>query len=174
MCLYGKFRNQSSRKKAGQSAVSQVLMCLRVRFRAVDVRCPSVLFVKEHGELVRLAPQEQRDKSVFQGNGEGWRTILEDVKVSLACSVLCGRCHKRKEGNVVAGAGQDKVLQENQERDYKKVQEAIECMNAEQSRLLATMERKHKLMCGAQEEIRRKVLLDVLVWKSSCSRQVER
>ena len=36
-------------------------------------------------------------------------------------------------------------------------------MNAKQSRLLATMERKHKLMNGASDEIQREFLKDVLV-----------
>ena len=34
------------------------------------------------------------------------------------------------------------ALQENQDRNYRELQEAIECMNAKQNRLLATMERQ--------------------------------
>ena len=42
---------------------------------------------------------------------------------------------KKGEGNVVAAAGRNVALPENQERYYKEVQEAMEYMNAEQSRL---------------------------------------
>ena len=46
---------------------------------------------------------------------------------------------------------------------HKELQEAIKCMNEKRSSLLATMERKQKLMSGAPEESRRKVLEDVVV-----------
>ena len=59
---------------------------------------------------------------------------------------------KRKEGHLVQYA----ALRENQERDCRELQEAIEHMKEKQSRLLETMERKQKLMSGAQEEIWRR------------------
>ena len=70
---------------------------------------------------------------------------------------------RRSEGNVVAVAGRYAAMQENHESGNRELQEAIEFMNAKQSRLLATIERKRKLMIGATKEIRRKVRQDVLV-----------
>ena len=61
------------------------------------------------------------------------------------------------------------ALRETQERDYKEVQEIIEYMNAKQSRLRATMERKQKLMSGGPEGIRRKLFQAVLVLEDRIS-----
>ena len=81
---------------------------------------------------------------------------------------------KKGDGNVVAAAGRNVALQENQERDYTEVQEAIEYMNAKQSRLLAAMERKQTLRSGASDEILRKVLHDVLVLDGKISEVEEK
>ena len=81
---------------------------------------------------------------------------------------------KKGDGNVVAAAGRNVALQENQERDYTEVQEAIENMNAKQSRLLAAMERKQTLRSGASDEILRKVLQDVLVLDGKISEVEEK
>ena len=61
------------------------------------------------------------------------------------------------------------ALQENQDRSYRELQDAIEYTNAKQSRLLATMERKHKLMNGVSDEIQRKFLKDVFVLEEKIS-----
>ena len=81
---------------------------------------------------------------------------------------------KKGDGNEVAASWRNVALQENQERDYTEVQEAIEYMNAKQSRLLAAMERKQTLRSGASDEILRKVLQDVLVLDGKISEVEEK
>ena len=68
---------------------------------------------------------------------------------------------KKSEDNVVAAAAWYAALQENQDRNYRELQEAIEYMNAKQNRLLATMEHKQQLMNEASDEIQRKFLKEV-------------
>ena len=46
-----------------------------------------------------------------------------------------------------------RMCNEIQERDYRELREAIEYMIAKQSKLLATLERKQKLLSGSLEEI---------------------
>ena len=55
------------------------------------------------------------------------------------------------------------ALHENEDRNSRGLQEAIEHMNAKQSTLLATMELKQNLTSGASDEIQRKFLHDILV-----------
>ena len=84
---------------------------------------------------------------------------------------------ERSEGNVVAVAGRYAALQDKQERDYSELQEAIEYMIAKQSRLLAAMERKQKLMNGVPDDIQKKFLKRSwcwMRWKVSCTRQVRK
>ena len=61
------------------------------------------------------------------------------------------------------------ALQENQHRNFREQQEAIEPLSATQSKLLATIERKQKLMTEASDEIQRKVLQDVLALEDKFS-----
>ena len=61
------------------------------------------------------------------------------------------------------------AVEENQDRDYRELQEAIEHVNAKQNRLLATMGRKQKLMNGAADESQRKIFREVLVWEEKIS-----
>ena len=65
----------------------------------------------------------------------------------------------------MADVRQYAILRERQET-YCKV---FEKMNAKQSRLLATMERKQKLMSGALEEVRDKLFQEVLVFEDRIS-----
>ena len=76
---------------------------------------------------------------------------------------------KRRKGSVVSVAGRCAVVQENLESDHKELREAIEFMNAKQSKQWATMDRKQKLMSEAPEENRRKVIQDVLVLEDRIS-----
>ena len=129
----------------------------------------------------------------IQGNAsssEEWKTALVEyllapsdvagIITALAKNVCDGGADRRfafiKKGddNVVAAAGRNVALQENQERDFTEVQEAIEYMNAKQSMLLAAMERKQKLRSGASDEILRKVLQDVLVLDGKISEVEEK
>ena len=61
------------------------------------------------------------------------------------------------------------ALQGNLERNYRVLQEAVEYMNTKQHRLLATMERKQKLMSGASDVIQRKFFEEVLVLEEKIS-----
>ena len=49
------------------------------------------------------------------------------------------------------------------ESDYKELQVIIEPMNMKQERLLATMERKQKLVSGAPEDLRKKVVKEIRI-----------
>ena len=62
------------------------------------------------------------------------------------------------------------ALQENLDRNYRELQEAIKYMKEKRSRLLETMERKQKLIVGAPEEIRKRVTQDVMVLEDKISR----
>ena len=66
-----------------------------------------------------------------------------------------------------------KALQENQDRNYSELQEAIEYMNTKQSRPLATMERQQKLMNGASDATQRKFLQEALVLEEKISKVVK-
>ena len=89
------------------------------------------------------------------------RVIKEDAR-SL-------RCPKRSEAAVADTGRLFEALQENQDRNFRELQEAIEHMSAKQNRLLATMERKHQLMNGASNEILRKFFKEVWVWEEKIS-----
>ena len=63
----------------------------------------------------------------------------------------------------MAVAGRRAVLQENQDRHHRELQEAIENMNTKQSGLLVTVEEKQTLMNGGSDGFQRKFLMEVLV-----------
>ena len=71
---------------------------------------------------------------------------------------------KRSEGNVVAVTGRHADRQEHREKHHRELQEAIEFINAKQSRLLATLSRKQKFMSGAPEEIRLEFTVNEWRW----------
>ena len=80
---------------------------------------------------------------------------------------------KRNEGHLVADVVQCAILRERQETDDEEFQEHIEYMNVKQSRLLATVERKQKMVSGALEEIRAKLSHEVLVLEDRISAEEE-
>ena len=63
-------------------------------------------------------------------------------------------CIQQEEGMTLR---QYAILRERQETAHKEFQQIIEYMNGKQRRLLATIERKQKLMRGALEEVREKL-----------------
>ena len=70
---------------------------------------------------------------------------------------------KRREGSVVGQLQGGMRVCKKIRKYYMELQEAIKCMNEKRSRLLATTECKQKLMSVTAEEVRRKVLDDVVV-----------
>ena len=80
-----------------------------------------------------------------------------------------------KRGIEVAELGRFfEALQENPDRNYTALQEAMECMNAKQSRLfLATIDRKQKLINEVSYGIQRKFLKDVLALEEEKIKEVE-
>ena len=87
-----------------------------------------------------------------------------------ACDEGGRKKSETKRGTEVAEVGRFfEALQDNQDGNYGELQEAIEYMNAKQSRLLATVERKQQLRSGASDEIPRKFLKGVLVLEETIS-----
>ena len=119
-------------------------------------------------------PREGRSEDIMVVVGELESYLLTPSDVAGIITVLAeNACDgggyrkfvfiKRSEGIVVAVAGRYAALQENQESNNRELHEAIAHMKTKQSRLLATVEQKQHLMSGAPEEIRRKVIQNVLV-----------
>ena len=74
------------------------------------------------------------------------------------------------EGHLVAYVKQHAIVRERQATDHKEeFQDIIEYMNVKQGRLLATMERKQKLMSGTWEEVWDKLPQGVLVLEDRIS-----
>ena len=57
-------------------------------------------------------------------------------------------CVNKKEGHLVADVRRFSIMRARMESEYKELQVIIEHMNVKQGGLLATMERKQKLMSG--------------------------